>query len=36
MKENVEQLVEVFGPNIEKDYTNIRKSSHCKFPSIWL
>jgi len=34
MKENVEQLVEVFGPNIEKDYTNIRKSSHCKFPSI--
>jgi hypothetical protein len=36
MKENVEELVEVFGPNIEKDYKNIRRSSHSKFPSIRL
>jgi hypothetical protein len=36
MKKKVERLVEMFDPNIEKDYTNIRKSSHCKFPSIRL
>jgi 5-bromo-4-chloroindolyl phosphate hydrolysis protein len=34
MIENVEQLVEVVGPNNEKYYTNIQISSHCKFPSI--
>jgi uncharacterized protein YjaG (DUF416 family) len=34
MKENFEQFVQVFGPNIGKIYTNIRKSNHCKFPSI--